>query len=83
MTLAQALAGFTREAAYAGFAEDRLGSLDPGHWADFVLVDRDIATATPTDIAATQVLETWIGGRRVWERSAPSPSMIESVAKSR
>ena len=74
VTLAQALAGFTREAAYAGFAEDRLGSLDPGHWADFILVDRDIAVAKPVDIAATQVLETWMAGRKVWERT-PSVSV--------
>lgn len=68
VTLAQALAGFTREAAYAGFADDRLGSLDPGHIADFIIVDRDIATATPTDLAATNVLETWMAGRKVYER---------------
>ncbi|MFN2472468.1 MAG: amidohydrolase, partial [Sphingomicrobium sp.] len=70
VTLAQAVAGFTREAAYAGFAEDRLGSLDPGHWADFVLVDRDISSATPVDLAETKVFETWMGGKRVWQRSA-------------
>ena len=69
VTLAQALAGFTREAAYAGFAEDRIGSLDPGHWADFIFVDRDIATASPTDIAATRVLETWVAGKKVFERA--------------
>ena len=50
-------------------AEDRLGSLDPGHLADFIIVDRDITSAAPTDIAATRVLETWIAGRKVWERS--------------
>ena len=69
VTLAQALAGFTREAAYAGFAEDRIGSLDAGHWADFVLVDRDIAAVGPVDLAATRVLETWIAGSKVWERA--------------
>jgi predicted amidohydrolase YtcJ len=70
VTLDQALAGFTREAAYAGFAEDRLGSLEPGKWADFILVDRDISAASPTDLAATQVLETWVAGKKVWQRPA-------------
>jgi predicted amidohydrolase YtcJ len=69
VTLDQALAGFTREAAYASFAEDRLGALDPGKWADFILVNRDISTASPTDIAATQVLETWVAGKKVWQRA--------------
>jgi predicted amidohydrolase YtcJ len=70
LTFAQALGGFTRDAAWAGFAESKFGSLEPGKWADFVLVDRDIGTASPHDLARTQVLETWIAGERVWARSA-------------
>jgi hypothetical protein len=67
LTLEQALAAFTRGAAYAGFAEDRLGSLDKGHYADFVFIDRDIfAGASAQDIRNTKVLETWIGGARAW-----------------
>ncbi|HEY1607621.1 MAG TPA: amidohydrolase [Allosphingosinicella sp.] len=67
VTLEQALAAFTSGAAYAGFAEDRLGSLEKGHYADFVLIDRDIfAGATPRDISNTKVLETWIAGVRAW-----------------
>ena len=61
-----ALDGFTRQAAYAGFAEKRFGSLIPGQRADFLLIDRDISMARPADIRATQVLETWIGGTRVY-----------------
>jgi predicted amidohydrolase YtcJ len=67
LTLEQALAAFTRTAAYAGFAEDRLGSLDRGRYADFILVDRDIfADATPEQIRQTKVLETWMAGAKVW-----------------
>ena len=65
-----ALAGFTRNAAYAGFAEDRIGSLEPGKWADFILVDRDVSTVSPTELAATQVIETWVAGKKVWQRPA-------------
>lgn len=61
-----ALDGFTRQAAYAGFAEKRFGSLVPGQRADFILIDRDISLSRPADIRATQVLETWIGGKRVY-----------------
>lgn len=64
VSFAAALDGFTRQAAYAGFAEARFGSLIPGQRADFLLIDRDISTASPADIRQTQVLETWIAGKR-------------------
>ena len=71
ISLEQAFAAFTRTAAYAGFAEDRLGTLEAGRMADFLFIDRDIfALQDPRQIRDTQVLETWIGGRKVWERSA-------------
>ncbi len=66
----QALSGFTRDAAYAGFAEQKVGSLEPGKWADFIIVDRDISEADAMAIARTQVLETWVAGKKVWSASA-------------
>ncbi len=71
VSLAQAIDGFTRGAAYAGFAEDRIGSLEPGKWADFILIDRDPTAIDPQSLAATQVLETWVAGKKVWTRAAP------------
>jgi predicted amidohydrolase YtcJ len=68
----QALAGFTRGAAYAGFAEDEIGSLEPGKWADFILVDRDVSKVDPQVLARTQVLETWVAGKKVWQRRPPN-----------
>jgi len=76
VTLAQALDAYTRGAAYAGFADDRIGSLEPGKWADFILVDRDPTTADPQSLARTQVLETWVAGKKVWART-PSPAPTE------
>ena len=66
----QALSGFTRDAAYAGFAEQKFGSLEPGKWADFIIVDRDVSAADPQALARTQVLETWVAGKKVWSASA-------------
>ncbi|WP_390902646.1 amidohydrolase [Sphingomonas oryzagri] len=67
ITMPQALAAFTSGAAYAAQAEDRIGSLEPGHLADFVLVDTDpLTTQDPQAVRHTQVLETWINGIRVW-----------------
>lgn len=69
LTVDQALRAFTREAAHASFAEDRIGSLEKGRWADFILIDRDIfAGASAAEIRDTKVLETWVAGERVWNR---------------
>ena len=76
LTLEQSLDAYTRGAAYAGFAEDRMGALEPGKWADFVIVDRDPTKVDAEGLARTQVLETWIGGKKMWER-APSASPAE------
>ncbi len=69
-----ALSGFTREAAYASFAEDKVGSLEPGKWADFILLDRDVSKAGPADLARTKVLETWVGGKKVWASAPAMPA---------
>jgi predicted amidohydrolase YtcJ len=76
LTFEQALQAYTRGAAYAGFAEDRIGALEPGKWADFVLVDRDPTKVDAQALARTQVLETWVAGKKVWE-SAPSATATE------
>ena len=70
LTLEQALAAYTRGAAFAAFAEDKIGALEPGKWADFILVDRDTSKVDPQALARTQVLETWVAGKKVWERSS-------------
>ena len=72
VSLAQALSGFTRDAAYAGFAEGKIGSLEPGKWADFIIVDSDVSTVDAQGLARTQVLETWVAGKRVWRRPPAS-----------
>jgi predicted amidohydrolase YtcJ len=66
----QALSGFTRDAAFAGFAEQKFGAIEPGKWADFIIVDRDISEAGAMEIARTQVLESWVAGKKVWSASA-------------
>ena len=69
MTLTQALRAFTLDAAYAGHSEKTLGTLEPGKFADFILIDRDIFKDKPARIWSTVVLETWVGGKRVFERA--------------
>jgi predicted amidohydrolase YtcJ len=74
LTRTEALAGFTRWAAYAEHGEEKFGALDPGKWADFVLLDRDLMTCPEDDIWRVQVMETWVGGRRVYVKDAPKPA---------
>jgi predicted amidohydrolase YtcJ len=76
LTFAQALDAYTRGAAYAGFAEQKIGALEPGKWADFVLIDRDPTKVDAQSLAKAQVLETWVAGKKVWSR-APSASRPE------
>ncbi|MEQ7873357.1 amidohydrolase [Sphingomonas sp. ASV193] len=77
LSLGQALHAFTRGAAYAGFAETRFGALDPGQWADFIIVDRDIEKVDPQALAKTKVLETWIAGRRVFSGTPAVPAPVK------
>lgn len=63
----EALAAYTTGAAYAGFAEGRFGRLTLGERADFVIVDTDPMTASPAAIRATKVLQSWVGGKLVWQ----------------
>ncbi len=63
-----AFSGYTAGAAFASFAEEKVGRLSPGLRADLIFVDRDPFFATPAELRSTQVLETWVGGRRVWVR---------------
>ena len=59
---------YTMDAAYAGFAETKFGRLAPGQRADFIIVDRDPLLASPADLRATKVQQTWVGGEKVWVR---------------
>jgi hypothetical protein len=77
VTLDEALSAYTRGAAYAGFAEQKIGALDAGKWADFIIVDRDPTKVNPQDLARTQVLETWVAGKKVWSRESSAAAAPE------
>lgn len=70
LTLTEAFRSFSLDAAYSEHAEKTLGTLEPGKWADFIFIDRDIFAGEPSKIWSTQVLETWVGGKRVYEKVA-------------
>ena len=49
------------------FAKSKLGTLTPGKWADFILVDQDIFSIAPQDIWKTKVMQTWLAGEKVFD----------------
>ena len=67
LSRAEALHSFTLAAAYAAHQEDRVGSLEAGKWADFIVIDRDYFTVPASEIDDIRVLETWVGGKRIYE----------------
>lgn len=69
MSRIEALRAFTLDAAYAAHQEKTLGTLEPGKWADFILVDQDFFEVDPLLIGKTQVLSTWVAGKQVYQRA--------------
>ena len=69
MTLLEAFRAFTVDAAYAEHWEQSIGALEPGKWADFILIDRDLFKIAPQDIWRIQVEQTWIAGQKVYDRA--------------
>ncbi len=66
LTLPEAVAAFTREAAYASFSDNRRGIVRAGYQADLTVYDRELASGAP--LLATRVEMTIVGGRVVYER---------------
>lgn len=67
MTREESLACFTRDAAYAAGMEAEVGTLSPGKWADYLLLDRDLMLIPDGDLWRVEVLRTVIGGEVVYE----------------
>jgi len=57
----------TTWAAKASFEENTKGSLENGMWADFIILDTDLMTASPKEVLATKILSTWSAGEKVFK----------------
>jgi predicted amidohydrolase YtcJ len=68
MSREAAIRAFTLDAAYAGFMENQVGSLEVGKWADFIVFERDIMEIPTEQIPDLKVTETWVDGKRVFKR---------------
>ncbi|MEE1769184.1 amidohydrolase [Streptomyces sp. JV185] len=68
LDLATAVAAYTAGSAHVNGMDDA-GTLRPGHLADLVVLDRDIFTAPAEQIHTARVLQTYVGGSRVYSAS--------------
>ncbi|HEX7960569.1 MAG TPA: amidohydrolase family protein, partial [Terriglobales bacterium] len=67
LTIDDALKAYTVGSAYAEFAEKQKGTLEPGKFADFVVLDRDLTKIPAPEILGTKVLRTVVGGKIAYE----------------
>jgi len=68
LTRKQTLRGITIWAAKANFEEKEKGSLEPGKYADFVILDSDIMKINGAGLPKVKVLKTYINGEKVYEK---------------
>jgi len=73
MTREEALKSMTIWAAWAGFMEKEVGSLEAGKYADFVVLDQDIMRVPAELVLQTRVLSTWLGGAPVYRAAGGAP----------
>lgn len=65
LSVEEALKAMTIENAYGAFQEDKLGSLEVGKWADFIIVDANPLTTPSHQLKDINVIETWVAGRKL------------------
>jgi len=64
----QAIRFYTGNNAYLLFLEDQIGSLEPGKFADFIVLDTDLLQCPEDQITSAQVLKTYFNGNMVFSR---------------
>lgn len=68
ITVAEAVTAYTATNAYSLFKEDLLGTLEPGRYADLVVLSDDIFSIDPVEIENVVVDLTMVGGEVVYRR---------------
>lgn len=68
MTRLEAVRSFTAWNAYASFQEGELGSLEPGRWADLIVLSADVFTCAEEEIKDIVPMLTLVGGEVVYRR---------------
>ena len=66
LSVEEAIMCYTKNNAYSGFQESRLGTIEAGKYADFVVLSEDITAIDPENILTTFVLRTVVAGKDVY-----------------
>ena len=65
----EALKGYTRQGAWLTREESEKGALMPGMLADLIVLSADPLSVPEADLLEIEVMETWLGGRKVFARN--------------
>ncbi|MCH7743272.1 MAG: amidohydrolase [Proteobacteria bacterium] len=66
ISVESAIRAMTRDAAWQCHSDHEIGSLVTGKYADFIILDKDPREVPVTEISKIEVLQTWMGGRKVY-----------------
>jgi len=64
----ETLKGMTIWAAFSNFEENEKGSIEPGKFADFIILDKDIMQVPVEDIPNAKVVSTFVDGKIVYNK---------------
>jgi predicted amidohydrolase YtcJ len=76
LTVEEAIGLYTRNAAYAAFDENIKGTISPGKYADFAVLESDPRTVDPSEISSINILATVLGGETVYQAPMTASSAI-------
>ena len=68
ITIEEAIRAYTLTGAYLNFEEEVKGSLEPGKFADMIVLSNDILTIDPERIMDIEVEQTYVNGKLVYEK---------------
>lgn len=68
VTREEAVKGYSIWGAYAMLCEQKLGSITPNKYADFIITSKDIMSCPVDDLPKTDVISTYIGGELVYKK---------------